>query len=99
MTGKAILIDRHEHVAVLTLNNPDRLNAINDALRGEFHAAVKAAQDDDAVRAMVITGAGRGFCSGVDVSALGSPDPQTNSSMKRARSDDGLNACSILTSR
>jgi enoyl-CoA hydratase/carnithine racemase len=89
MTDKPILIDRHEHVVVLTLNNPERLNAINDALRTEFHAAIKAARDDDQVRAMVITGAGKGFCSGVDVSALGSPDPEITSRQNELLDEEG----------
>ena len=69
MTYEAILYDRHEHVAVITLNRPDRLNAISQAIREEVHAAVQAAQDDDEVRALILTGAGeRGFCSGADLS-------------------------------
>ncbi|HEX4199170.1 MAG TPA: enoyl-CoA hydratase/isomerase family protein [Caulobacteraceae bacterium] len=69
MAYEAILYDRHEHVAIVTLNRPDRLNAISQALREEVHAAVQAAQDDDEVRALIVTGAGdRGFCSGADLS-------------------------------
>jgi enoyl-CoA hydratase/carnithine racemase len=68
MTYEAILYDKHEHVAVLTLNRPERLNAISGAVREEVHAGVQAAQDDDDVRALIITGEGRGFCSGADLS-------------------------------
>jgi 2-(1,2-epoxy-1,2-dihydrophenyl)acetyl-CoA isomerase len=74
MGYEAILYDRHEHVAVLTLNRPERLNAISPGLRDEVHEAVEAAREDDEVRALIITGAGRGFCSGVDLTGA-RPDP------------------------
>ena len=54
-------------VATITLNRPDSLNALNAAMRKELLAAVKAAGRDDATRAVVLTGSGRGFCSGADL--------------------------------
>ena len=54
-------------VATLTLNRPDSLNALNRQLRGELLTAIKAAARDDATRAVLITGAGRGFCAGADL--------------------------------
>lgn len=54
-------------VAVLTLARADRLNAIDTALRTEIHAALDAALADDAVRVLLITGEGRGFCAGADL--------------------------------
>ena len=71
MSYAAILYEKRGPVALLTLNAPDRLNAISAALRGEVHAALDEAHADDAVRAVVITGAGRGFCSGADLSGPG----------------------------
>ena len=54
-------------VATITLNRPDSLNALNATMRKELLAAVKAAGRDDATRAVVLTGSGRGFCSGADL--------------------------------
>lgn len=58
-------------VAVLRLNRPDRLNAINRSLRDELTDALRALAADRRVRAVVLTGAGRGFCSGIDVRDFG----------------------------
>jgi 2-(1,2-epoxy-1,2-dihydrophenyl)acetyl-CoA isomerase len=68
----AIQYEIRGRVAVLTLNRPERLNAISAGLRNDVHAAVERARDDDEIRALVITGAGRGFCSGADL--LGGAD-------------------------
>jgi 2-(1,2-epoxy-1,2-dihydrophenyl)acetyl-CoA isomerase len=68
MSYEAILYETRGPVAIITLNKPERLNAIGGAVREEVHAAVEAAHQDDAVRAAIITGAGRGFCSGADLS-------------------------------
>lgn len=67
MSYQAILYEKRGQVALLTLNVPERLNAISAALRTEVHAALDEAHADDAVRAVIITGAGRGFCSGADL--------------------------------
>jgi enoyl-CoA hydratase/carnithine racemase len=65
-----VLSERRGPVLVLTLNRPDRLNAWTDALEDRYHACLDAAEDDPEVRAIVITGAGRGFCAGADMSDL-----------------------------
>ena len=56
-------------VAVITLNRPDKLNALSAGMTDTLAVALDDAQKDDAVRVVVITGAGRGFCSGQDLSA------------------------------
>lgn len=57
-------------VATLTLNRPEKRNALNDALIASLKDALRAADADEAVRAAVVTGAGADFCSGADLSAL-----------------------------
>jgi 2-(1,2-epoxy-1,2-dihydrophenyl)acetyl-CoA isomerase len=57
-------------VATLTLNRPEKRNAYTPQMGEEVVAAFRAARDDDAVRAVILTGAGKGFCAGVDLDAL-----------------------------
>ena len=57
-----------DRVATITLNRPEKLNAINGALVRELIAAFAAADADDDVRAVIVTGAGRAFCAGADLS-------------------------------
>jgi len=73
MPYEAISYEIRGQVGVVTLNRPDLLNAINAELRREVHAAFEAARADDEVRALVLTGAGRGFCSGADLSGPAPP--------------------------
>lgn len=67
MAYNDLLIDRHEHVAVVTLNRPEKLNALSRNLQNEMRAAAAELREDDGVRAVIWTGAGRGFCSGADL--------------------------------
>ncbi|MGL6110271.1 MAG: enoyl-CoA hydratase-related protein, partial [Rubrivivax sp.] len=54
-------------IATITLNRPERLNAINDAMPGEIRQAVDAANADDRVHVIVLRGAGNAFCAGYDL--------------------------------
>jgi enoyl-CoA hydratase len=64
-------VERRERVAVLTLDDPDRRNALTAQLVGEIVATVDSLEEDDGVGALVVTGAPPAFCSGADVGALG----------------------------
>jgi Enoyl-CoA hydratase/isomerase len=68
---------RGRHVRVLTLNRPDPLNAMNAELCGALHQAVNELRDDRSCRAVVVTGAGRGFCAGVDLHGCGAAQGRT----------------------
>lgn len=63
----SLLVDDRDGVRTLTLNRPDRKNAIDVELWHALAAALRAADTDDAVRAVVLTGAGGAFCSGADI--------------------------------
>lgn len=60
-----------DHVATITLNRPDKLNAFTATMALEMIAALDVVDADDDVRAVVVTGAGRGFCAGADLSGGG----------------------------
>ena len=60
-------VDRDGQVAVVTLNRPEKLNAIDRHLHVEMMAACAELRDDDGVRVVIFTGEGRGFCSGADL--------------------------------
>jgi len=65
-----VLRDDQNGVATLTLNRPDKLNALNPALFVEFRAHVDAIADDETVGCVIVTGAGRSFCAGHDLGAI-----------------------------
>lgn len=75
-----LLFDRHAHVATITLNRPDRMNAWTPGMEEGLRAFLTQAAEDDAVRVVVLTGAGRAFCTGAEMgrlaqSAAGAPAP------------------------
>ena len=67
MEGKDLILEKDGHIAVLTLNRPDKMNAISAEMRENLPLTLQEVQEDDNLRALIITGAGRGFCSGADV--------------------------------
>ncbi len=67
MSYNQILVDRRERVELITLNRPEKLNAWTRTLNRELEQAIRAANNDPDVGAIVITGAGRGFCAGADI--------------------------------
>jgi enoyl-CoA hydratase/carnithine racemase len=66
---KDILYEVDGPVAIVTLNRPDKLNAYTAVMGAELADAFHRADEDDAVRVIIVTGAGRGFCAGADISA------------------------------
>ena len=86
MELKAVKYEISEALATITLNRPHRMNAWTGRMHTEYRWALNAAEQDDSVRAIIVTGEGRGFCVGADSQALtghvqkggydpGTPDP------------------------
>jgi len=66
-----ILVQVDHHVALITVNDPDRRNAITADSSAALRAAVNAVETDPDVHAVIVTGAGKAFCAGADLTALG----------------------------
>ncbi len=71
MTYRDLLYDVSDNIATITLNRPERLNAISGGMLRSFSAAFREADHDRDVRAIILTGAGRGFCAGLDLKEQG----------------------------
>ncbi len=73
-----LLIETREHVRILTMNRPDKRNALNNALTAALIEGLRAAELDESIRSIVLTGAGRAFCAGADLSEFKhlTPDQQ-----------------------
>lgn len=69
MTDQTVLLSTTEGVATITLNRPEVLNALNLSTSEALAKAIQSCKDDDNVRAVLLTGAGRGFCAGGDMKA------------------------------
>lgn len=67
---ETLLYDVRGHVATITMNRPERRNALNETLNHELLVAFQQARDQDDVRAVVLTGAGQSFCAGADLAAF-----------------------------
>jgi len=90
MDYEQILADTSDGVLTITLNRPERLNAWTARMGTELRAAFDRADADDEVRAIVVTGAGRGFCAGADLASGGDTfDARKHSSEGPARDNGG----------
>ncbi|MFC5303669.1 2-(1,2-epoxy-1,2-dihydrophenyl)acetyl-CoA isomerase PaaG [Azospirillum picis] len=85
-TEQSILLEIADGVATITLNRPDRLNSFNDAMHEALRQAIATARGDASVRCLLLTGAGRGFCAGQDLSdrkmAPGSEGPDLGATIE-----------------
>ncbi|WP_421917505.1 2-(1,2-epoxy-1,2-dihydrophenyl)acetyl-CoA isomerase PaaG [Mesorhizobium sp.] len=73
--SETVLVAVSDGVMTLTLNRPSKLNSFNEEMHGALRAQVQRAHDDEAIRAVLLTGAGRAFCAGQD---LGDRDPRNS---------------------
>ncbi len=85
MPYRDLLYDVSDHIATVTLNRPERLNAISGGMLASFSEAFREADHDRDVRVIILTGAGRGFCSGLDLKEQG----------KSGGGDNGINGATI----
>ncbi|MDZ4370253.1 MAG: crotonase/enoyl-CoA hydratase family protein [Phenylobacterium sp.] len=91
-TFETLLYSVEDGIATITLNRPDKLNAFNTTMMKEMIAAFDETDGDDNVRAVIVTGAGRAFCAGADLSAGGSTFDYDKRSAEdnEARTRDGV---------
>jgi enoyl-CoA hydratase/carnithine racemase len=83
-TYEQILTERRDRVLLITLHRPERLNAWTPQMMAELFAAIGEANDDPSIGAVVVTGAGRGFCAGADMEAVFTPGGDDGSVMASA---------------
>ncbi|MBI1816847.1 MAG: crotonase/enoyl-CoA hydratase family protein [Deltaproteobacteria bacterium] len=99
MTYQEIQYDVAESVLTITLNRPDKLNAFTATMAREMLDAFDQADRDDAVRAIIVTGAGRGFCAGADLSSGGATFDNTHETIDNHRDTGGLVSLRIYESK
>jgi enoyl-CoA hydratase len=76
MSPPVLLVERGAGVATLTLNRPEAMNALSHELRQALTRGFRELAQDEAVRVVILTGAGKSFCAGLDLKELGSRDGQ-----------------------
>jgi 2-(1,2-epoxy-1,2-dihydrophenyl)acetyl-CoA isomerase len=82
MDFKEIVYTKKNKIGLITLNRPEILNAFSPTMLDEWVTAINDAKYDDGVRVLVVTGAGRGFCSGANVKAMDSPGRQSSATAR-----------------
>ncbi len=87
---ETMLTDKQDGILTVTLNRPERLNAFTVQMMKDWLTVLDDSDEDDSVRVMIVTGAGRGFCAGADLSSGAgtfSPNAGTGNSLGRERED------------
>lgn len=97
--GEVVEFQVQEGVALLTLNRPDRLNAWTAEMEHAYFSALERCARDERVRAIVVTGAGRGFCAGADMAQLQALGEGATAPSGASGSDDGASAAVELPER
>jgi enoyl-CoA hydratase/carnithine racemase len=92
MAYETILYEVADQIATVTLNRPTKLNAYTATMGREIVEAVRRADDDGEVRVIILTGAGRAFCAGADISGLPTISRRARAAAQRTRS--GAAGCS-----
>src|SRR5262249_46280141 len=73
MTYATIKLERDDVLAILTLNRPEKMNSLSDQLLADFRAALEECEHDQSLRAMIVTGSGKAFSAGFDISPREKP--------------------------
>jgi enoyl-CoA hydratase len=96
MGDPLVLVEKDDRVTTLTLNNPDRRNALSFELVEELAGAVNGIKDDPGVLAVILTGAGKGFSSGADVRSMVPPEGIGDDEMAKYIKDYYMKTLSIM---
>lgn len=91
MTYEALIYEVADHVATVTINRPEKMNTWNATVAAELSDALQQANSDDAVRAVILTGAGRAFCAGADLERGGDTFAGREQGETREETDRGRN--------
>jgi enoyl-CoA hydratase/carnithine racemase len=70
LSYEALLFEKKDGIAIITLNSPDKMNAISTAMKASIAAASEEVDRDESIKVAILTGAGRGFCAGHDISEM-----------------------------
>ncbi len=97
MEYKVVKVERDGNIATITMNRPERLNALNPEITAELHAALDEVGSDGNIRAVILTGEGRGFCSGADVTGMRAGAEGDTEAMEASRSTTLQNTLSGRT--
>ncbi|MFL0669936.1 MAG: enoyl-CoA hydratase [Erythrobacter sp.] len=98
MTDDVVLLDIADGIATVTLNRPQAMNALNRAMRRRLYEVMRAVDGDDAVRAVILTGAGtRAFTAGLDLKELGSEPGAMGSANATDPADNPVKAIEVCT--
>src|SRR5271170_665213 len=94
MSEDVLLVEDRGPVRIICMNRPRKLNALSSGLIRALHDALRAADDDRAVRALVLSGAGRAFCSGADLTEV--PETPDNLPLLGARGNTAVQTFVLL---
>lgn len=78
MSEPVLLVDKKDGIATLTLNRPDQMNALSFELRRAFAGEIERIRTDTEIGVVILTGAGRAFCAGLDLKEMGDPDRKSS---------------------
>lgn len=97
MNYEEILLEKEDGIATITLNSPERLNALTPRMRLEIRKALEDVAADESIKVVILTGAGRGFCSGADVVTVAERTEMAEDEPQRARLLQPVTTPRVLT--